>query len=96
MKIQVCYAIPQDVILLDLLMENNATLAQAIVQSQILKKYPEIDIDRCQVGVFGKIKSHDVVLVPGDRVEIYRCLVADPMEARRRRAKSKLSNIRLI
>lgn len=91
MKIQVCYTTPTEITLLNLVMHKNASLSQAIEQSQILKKYPEIDINRCKLGVFGKIKSLDAVLMPGDRVEIYRSLLADPMEARRRRAKNKLS-----
>ncbi|MDB5959149.1 MAG: RnfH family protein [Massilia sp.] len=42
-----------------------------------------------QVGIFGKKKPLDTVLRDGDRVELYRPLLADPKESRRRRASAK-------
>ena len=67
--------------------ENNATIRQAIEQSGILKMYPEIDLDRNKVGIFSKKKELQDVVQDGDRIEIYRPLLVDPKEARRRRAK---------
>ena len=83
--IQVCYATNQKTVMLQLVLKKDSTIREAIDVSQILSTCPEIDIDKCKVGIFGKIKSLNSILQQGDRVEIYRPLVADPMEARRRR-----------
>ncbi len=83
--IQVCYAVNEKTVVLQLIVKNNSTIREAIDCSQILLTCPEIDIDKCKVGIFGKLKSLETLLQQDDRVEIYRPLVADPMEARRRR-----------
>jgi len=62
------------------------TLGEAIALSGMLKRYPDINLLKNKVGVFGKVRELDYVLKQGDRVEIYRPLIADPKEARRRRA----------
>ncbi|MFZ6721057.1 RnfH family protein [Undibacterium sp. Ji49W] len=89
MTVQVCYASPSTVSLLDVQVDTQATLMQVIQQSGIIQLHPEMDVSTLKVGVFGKLKTMDAHLHPGDRVEIYRPLVADPMEARRRRAKKQ-------
>ena len=62
------------------------TVQQVIQASGFEAQYPNIDWQACGVGIFGKqVKAGDVVK-PGDRVEIYRKLVFDPKESRRRRA----------
>lgn len=87
--IQVCYATVQKQILLDLMVPRDTSIAQAIELSQILKTCPEIQLSQSKFGIFGKLKSADTLLRSGDRVEIYRPLIADPMEARRRRAQKQ-------
>ena len=67
--------------------KNNATIRQAIEQSGILEMHPEIDLDINKVGIFSKKKKLQDVVQAGDRIEIYRPLLVDPKEARRRRAK---------
>jgi putative ubiquitin-RnfH superfamily antitoxin RatB of RatAB toxin-antitoxin module len=62
------------------------TARDAIERSGILKRFPEIDLAVNKIGVFGKFAKLDQVLGPGDRVEIYRPLIADPKEARKKRA----------
>ncbi|MCB1905649.1 MAG: RnfH family protein, partial [Gammaproteobacteria bacterium] len=52
--------------------------------SGMLRKFPEINLDRQQVGVFGKIVRLDSVVAEGDRVEIYREITADPELVERR------------
>ncbi|CAN5906064.1 RnfH family protein [soil metagenome] len=89
-RVQICYATQTDMRLHDLCVSKGTTLRQAIEQSHIQDNYPEIDLHHCVVGVFGKVKTLDSDLLPGDRVEIYRPLVADPMEARRRRASKQM------
>ena len=62
-------------------------LEDAIHLSGILKRCPEIDLTVNPVGIFSKKKALDTVLEAGDRVEIYRPLVIDPMQRRRIRAR---------
>ncbi len=62
------------------------TARAAIERSGILKRFPEIDLAVNKIGVFGKVVKLDRVLETGDRVEIYRPLIADPKEARKKRA----------
>jgi putative ubiquitin-RnfH superfamily antitoxin RatB of RatAB toxin-antitoxin module len=63
------------------------TIGQAIEMSGILQEAPEINLVTMPVGIYGKKKNLDTVLQPRDRIEIYRPLIADPKDARRRRAK---------
>jgi putative ubiquitin-RnfH superfamily antitoxin RatB of RatAB toxin-antitoxin module len=89
LSIQVCYALPETTALLALTLPAGSTIKQAIDASDILKRFPEIDLSVQKVGIFGKLKPLDAVLHEGDRIEIYRALKADPMESRRRRARQK-------
>lgn len=84
--VEVAYALPAEQVILRLDVEQGATLRDAIERSGILDRFPEIDLARNKVGVFGKLSKLDTVLRPKDRVEIYRALIADPKEVRRRRA----------
>lgn len=83
---EVAYARPDVQVILKVQGPAGMTLEQAIIQSRILEHFPEIDLDSQKLGVFGKAKDKGAVLQPGDRVEIYRSLIADPKEARKRRA----------
>ena len=75
----------QDLHLLEV--EQGTTVEQLIELSGILEKYPEIDLKKAnKVGIFGKLTKIDTVLREKDRVEIYRPLIADPKEVRRKRA----------
>ena len=65
----------------------NATVKEAIEQSGILEKYPEIDLDSNKTGVFSRKRELHTPVHAGDRIEIYQPLKVDPREARRRRAK---------
>ncbi|XOV85975.1 MAG: RnfH family protein [Pseudomonadota bacterium] len=62
------------------------TVIEAIRATDLAAHFPEIDIAGAPVGIFGRRVAHDQVLKAGDRIEIYRPLVVDPREARRRRA----------
>ena len=61
----------------------------AVRASGLLERYPEVDISTQSVGVWGRRCALDTLLHEGDRVEIYRPLLLDPMEARRRRAERR-------
>jgi putative ubiquitin-RnfH superfamily antitoxin RatB of RatAB toxin-antitoxin module len=88
-KITVCYPRPDDIFLVTLEVGQGATIAEVIAASGVLTRFPDIDLARNKVGVFGKLKPADTVVRDGDRIEIYRPLQADPMESRRRRARHK-------
>ena len=89
-SLQVCYARPDRQILRDVTVDSAATIRAAIEQSGVLRAVPEIDLEECKVGVYGKLKPLDAGLRERDRVEIYRPLIADPKESRRKRAEKKV------
>lgn len=84
--IQVVYAWPQRQDLVSISLPAGATLQSAVEASGLLLKYPEIDLARGSFGVYSRISRLDTILRDLDRVEIYRPLIADPKEVRRRRA----------
>ena len=88
-SVEVCYALPDARFLVQLDVDVGTTIAEAIAASGVLVRFPEIDLARNKLGLFGKLKPADTVLRDGDRIEIYRPLQADPMESRRRRARHK-------
>ena len=87
LKIEVVYALRDDQVLIAVEVEEGSTVRQAIERSGILLQFPDITLARIKVGVFGQVVPVDTTLKDGDRVEIYRPLIADPKEARRARAK---------
>ncbi|HEC26768.1 MAG TPA: RnfH family protein [Gammaproteobacteria bacterium] len=89
MHVEVIFALPDEQVVLDLELPGQATVDDAIRQSKIMEKYPEIDLEVNKTGIFGKPAKRDTVLHPGDRVEIYRPLIADPKEMRKQRAKGR-------
>ena len=88
-RVQVCYARPGESWLREVAVPAGATLQAAIERSGLLGDAPEIDLAACRIGVYGKLKPLDMVLREHDRIEIYRPLVADPKESRRKRAQKK-------
>ena len=84
--VEVIYALPERQELLQLRLPTGSTLRQVVEASGLLQKFPEIDLTKNKVGIFGKLGKPDMVLRDRDRVEIYRPLLADPKEVRRQRA----------
>ena len=89
LRVQVCYALPASASLLDIDVDAGSTLEQAIQASGVLARHPEIDLGAVKIGVFGKLRPLTDLARSGDRIEIYRPLIADPKESRRRRARHK-------
>jgi uncharacterized protein len=85
-QVEVAYALLQKQVILGLEVEPDATLEQVIRASGILEQFPDIDLAQNKVGVFGKLGKLTDTLHPGDRVEIYRPLIADPKLVRKQRA----------
>lgn len=89
LSVEVAYASPDKQALLTLQVKPGTTLLEAISLSGILEQFPEIDLGQAKVGIFSKISPPDTVLKEKDRIEIYRPLIADPKESRRKRADKK-------
>jgi putative ubiquitin-RnfH superfamily antitoxin RatB of RatAB toxin-antitoxin module len=85
-EVEVAYALPGAQAVIPVRVDPGTPVSEAIAQSGVLKKYPEIDLKVNKVGIFGKLTKLDVELQPGDRIEIYRGLIADPKESRRAKA----------
>jgi len=86
-KVELVYALPHEQTLLKFTVPAGTKVAEAVQLSGILKKYPEIDPAKSRMGIFGKLTKPDAELRELDRIEIYRPLLADPKEVRRKRAE---------
>lgn len=78
MKVGIAYALPHRQTWFNIELPDGATIKDAIERSGILKQFPEINLEKQKVGVFGKLSKLDTVLNDGDRVEIYRPIICDP------------------
>ncbi|MBI3221819.1 MAG: RnfH family protein [Nitrosomonadales bacterium] len=85
--IEVVYALPDEQTLLKQTVPAGTTIAEAIQRSGVIARHPEIDLGVNKLGIFGKLSKPDTVLRDKDRIEIYRPLIADPKEVRRKRAE---------
>jgi putative ubiquitin-RnfH superfamily antitoxin RatB of RatAB toxin-antitoxin module len=84
MQVGIAYSEPAQQLWLRIEVPDEATVQTAIEQSGILNKFSDIDLATCSVGIFGKVAELDAALKPGDRVEIYRAITADPATVPRR------------
>lgn len=85
--VEVVYALPEKQYLHSVKLAEGSTVEQAIQASGILELRRDIDLGENKVGVFSRpVKLSDEVQ-DGDRIEIYRPLIADPKELRRQRAE---------
>lgn len=87
LEIEVVYALPDNQLMRQLSLPVGTTARQAVELSGIVGLFPEIDLSQNKLGIFGKLVKPDAILRDRDRVEIYRPLVVDPKEARRKRAE---------
>jgi putative ubiquitin-RnfH superfamily antitoxin RatB of RatAB toxin-antitoxin module len=85
--VEVVYALPQEQRVFNLVVSSEMTVEEIIQQSGILTLYPEIDLSRNKVGVFSRNVKLDATVENRDRIEIYRPLLADPKDIRRKRAE---------
>lgn len=88
-KVEVAYALPHKQMLIPLSIKKGSTVYDAAVESGVADKFPDIDLETIPMGIFGKAerKPKERVLNEGERVELYRPLIADPKEVRKRRAE---------
>lgn len=87
LRVEVVCALRDEQALIALEMEEGATVREALVRSGMLARFPDVDVVAGRVGIFGKVVGLDTALRDGDRVEMYRPLIADPKETRRGRAQ---------
>jgi putative ubiquitin-RnfH superfamily antitoxin RatB of RatAB toxin-antitoxin module len=87
LNVEVTYALPEQQVLVALEVEEGTTVGEAIERSGIPARFPEARVAGGNVGIFGRPVALDAAVREGDRVEIYRPLIADPKQARRERAK---------
>ena len=85
--VEVAYGLPTEQALLAVVVPEGSTVADAIQHSGILQRFPEIDLSVNAVGVWNRSCKLQHVLRAGDRIEIYRPLIADPKQVRRLRAE---------
>ncbi|MFO1422456.1 MAG: RnfH family protein [Candidatus Competibacteraceae bacterium] len=85
-RVEVAYARPDEQLIIPVEAPAGATVEQVIVLSRIQERFPEIDPKTAKVGVFGKLSKLSAAVRAGDRVEIYRPLLADPKAVRKQRA----------
>lgn len=86
-KVEVVYAYPDKFFLKKIELDQVLSIQNVILQSGVLEKYTEIDLRENKVGVFSRTVKLTDMVEDGDRIEIYRPLIADPKEMRRKRAE---------
>lgn len=84
--VDVVYALPKQQKVISVTVTPGTSAIEAVRLSHIVNFFPEIDLDTVKLGVFSNLVKHDYLLSPGQRVEIYRPLIADPKDVRRKRA----------
>ena len=91
-SVEVVYALPEKQYSRSVSLDEGATVGQAIKASGLLSLRKDIDLNSNKVGIFSRPVKLDDVVQDGDRVEIYRPLIADPKEMRRQRAERSATN----
>jgi len=86
--IEVVYALAGEQRLLRLSVPAGTTVREAALRSAMDRHFPGLDLSTAALGIFGRLvaKPEERVLEAGERVEIYRPLLADPKEVRKARA----------
>lgn len=84
MNVGVAYADKFKQVWLKLEVPDGSSVREAIEHSGMLEQFPDINLERQKVGVFGKVTRLDAQVSDGDRIEIYREITADPELVERR------------
>ncbi len=83
-EVSVAYARPGDPLWMRLEVPDGSNVAEVLEASGLLQRCPEIDLANVKIGVFGKLRKLDAVVEAGERVEVYRPIIADPKTVPRR------------
>jgi hypothetical protein len=91
MRVSVAIALERRQEVIEVEVAKGATVADAIAAARIAQRFPELEVERLEVGVWSRVASRATRLREGDRVELYRALKADPKSMRRARARLRTS-----
>ena len=86
LEIEIVYGLVDRQVLKSMTVTEGTTVREAALQSGLGVEFPELDLQQAPLGIFGKVVKSETVLRDGDRIEVYRPLLIDPKEARRKRA----------
>ncbi|WP_299007329.1 RnfH family protein [uncultured Shewanella sp.] len=86
-NVEVIYALPHLQKRVQIKVSAGTTCIDVVKQSGISAYFPELDLEKVKLGIFSRLIKHDDIIQPGQRIEIYRPLIADPKDVRRRRAE---------
>lgn len=84
--VEVAYALPEQQAIIEIEVPAGTEALEAARRSGVAEKFEGVDLENAKLGIFGKVISPKQVLREGDRVEVYRPLIADPKEVRKERA----------
>ena len=86
LEIEIVYGLADRQVLKSMTVTEGTTVREAALKSGLEVEFPELDLQQAPLGIFGKVVKNETVLRDGDRIEVYRPLLIDPKEARRKRA----------
>ncbi len=86
LEIEIVYGLADRQVLKSMTVVEGTTVREAALQSGLEVEFTELDLQQAPLGIFGKVVKDETVLRDGDRIEVYRPLLIDPKEARRKRA----------
>ena len=89
LEIEVVYGLPGNQVLKKMNVQNGCTAREAVCQSGLDEIFSELDLQTAPLGIFGKSVKDETLLRDKDRIEIYRPLLIDPKEARRKRVQNQ-------
>lgn len=89
LEIEVVYGLPDKQMLKKMNVQNGCTAREAVCQSGLDEIFSELDLQTAPLGIFGKSVKDETLLRDKDRIEIYRPLLIDPKEARRKRVQNQ-------
>jgi len=86
LEIEIVYGLADRQVLKSMTVVEGTTVREAALKSGLEVEFPELDLQQAPLGIFGKVVKDETMLRDGDRIEVYRPLLIDPKEARRKRA----------
>lgn len=89
LEIEIVYGLPDRQVLKTMQLAEGTTVRAAALQSGLDEIFTDLDLHSAPLGIFGKAVKDDTPLRDGDRIEVYRPLLIDPKEARRKRVQNQ-------
>lgn len=86
-SVDVIYALADKQKIISIKVTPGTSFIDAVRQSRMAEFYPEIDLEKVKLGTFSRAVKHNEIVEQGMRIEIYRPLIADPKDVRRKRAE---------